>query len=49
MMNSFFCLPEYYLVEECSPTSAGNNAWFVKNLLPELKAQCRRKAIIFMK
>lgn len=39
MMNSFFCLPEYYLVEECSPTSAGNNAWFVKNLLPELKAQ----------
>ena len=41
MMNSFFCLPEYYLVEECSPTSAGNNAWFVKNLLPELKAQCR--------
>ena len=43
MMNSFFCLPEYYLVEECSPTSAGNNAWFVKNLLPELKAQCREK------
>lgn len=31
-MNSFYCLPEYYLVEECSPTSAGNFEWFVKNL-----------------
>ncbi len=28
MMNSLFCLPGYYLVEECSPTSAGNNEWF---------------------
>ena len=37
MMNSFFCLPEYYLIEECSPTSAGNNEWFIKTMLPELK------------
>lgn len=36
-MNSLFALPEYYLVEESSPTSAGNNAWFIKQLLPELK------------
>lgn len=35
-MNSLFCLPEYYLVEESSPTSAGNNEWFVQQLLPEL-------------
>jgi len=21
MMNSFFCLPGYYLIEECSPTA----------------------------
>jgi L-xylulokinase len=41
MMNSFFCLPEYYLVEECSPTSAGNNEWFMKNLLPELSEECK--------
>lgn len=34
-MNSLFCLPEYYLIEESSPTSAGNNEWFVKQLLPE--------------
>ena len=36
-MNSLFCLPEYYLIEESSPTSAGNNEWFIKQLLPELK------------
>lgn len=36
-MNSLFCLPEYYLIEESSATSAGNNEWFVTQLLPELK------------
>ncbi|NLW03098.1 MAG: carbohydrate kinase [Clostridiaceae bacterium] len=35
MMNSLFCIPEYYLIEECSPTSAGNNEWFLKTLMPE--------------
>ena len=39
MMNSFFCLPGYYLIEECSPTSAGNNEWFIQTLLPELREQ----------
>ena len=38
-MNSLFALPEYYLIEESSPTSAGNNAWFLRQLLPELSAQ----------
>lgn len=38
-MNSLFCLPEYYLIEESSPTSAGNNEWFLNQLLPELKAE----------
>lgn len=37
LMNSLFCLPEYYLIEESSPTSAGNNQWFIDRLLPELK------------
>ncbi len=36
LMNSLFCLPEYYLIEESSPTSAGNHAWFLRQLLPEL-------------
>ena len=39
LMNSLFCLPEYYLIEESSPTSAGNNEWFVRELLPELRAE----------
>lgn len=38
LMNSLFCLPEYYLVEECSPTSAGNNEWYIRQLLPEAAA-----------
>lgn len=41
LMNSLFCLPGYYLIEESSPTSAGNNEWFVKTLLPELRAQMK--------
>lgn len=43
MMNSIFCLPEYYLIEECSPTSAGNNEWFINALLPELKDQAKQQ------
>ena len=36
LMNSLFCLPEYYLVEESSPTSAGNFEWFIRTQLPEM-------------
>lgn len=43
LMNSIFCLPEYYLIEESSPTSAGNNEWFVKTLLPEIRQQARER------
>ena len=35
-MNSFYCLPEYYFIEESSPTSAGNLNWIVQELFPEL-------------
>ena len=31
-MNSYYCLPGYYLVEECSPTSAGNLEWYLQNV-----------------
>lgn len=34
-MNSLFAVPGYYLVEESSPTSAGNHAWFLQQLMPE--------------
>ena len=39
LMNSYFCMKPYYLVEECSPTSAGNNAWFINTFLQDLKAE----------
>lgn len=41
--NTIFVLPEYYLVEEGSPTSAGNNEWFIQNLLPEFVQECKEK------
>ncbi|MBR0417711.1 MAG: carbohydrate kinase [Erysipelotrichaceae bacterium] len=44
-MNSLFCLDDYYLVEESSPTSAGNHAWFVKQLLPEASAEARKNGV----
>jgi len=32
-MNSFYAIPGYYLLEECSATSAGNLDWVIKNCL----------------
>lgn len=32
-LNSMFCIPGYYLIEESSPTSAGNLEWFIQNLM----------------
>ena len=43
LMNSLFCLPEYYLIEESSPTSAGNNEWFINRLLPEAKKEASER------
>lgn len=40
-MNSIFCDPDYYLIEESSPTSAGNNEWFIRTLLPELREEAQ--------
>ncbi|NBK22362.1 MAG: carbohydrate kinase [Spirochaetia bacterium] len=46
MMNSIFCDSEHYLVEESSATSAGNLAWYIKTLLPELKSQSEKSIYI---
>ncbi|MGL6167585.1 MAG: FGGY-family carbohydrate kinase [Fusobacteriaceae bacterium] len=32
-LNSLFCIPGYYLIEESSPTSAGNLEWFIKKIM----------------
>ena len=42
-MNSLFCLPEYYLIEESSSTSAGNLEWVIRTLLPEAKAEAESR------
>lgn len=41
-LNSFFCIPGYYLVEESSPTSAGNMEWFIRNLMNYEKEEAKR-------
>jgi L-xylulokinase len=38
MMNSIYCMDEYYLVEECSPTSASNLKWFMEMFMPDIKS-----------
>ena len=43
LMNSLYCLPGSYLVEESSATSAGTNEWFVNQLLPEVKAEAKQQ------
>ena len=42
-LNSMFCIPGYFLVEESSPTSAGNLEWFVRNLMSYENAEEKEK------
>jgi L-xylulokinase len=44
-MNSLFCLPGYYLEEESSATSAGNNEWFTDLFLDSEKQIARERGI----
>ena len=45
-LNSMFCIPGYYLVEESSPTSAGNMEWFIRNLMSYEKTDAQRSGKI---
>lgn len=40
-LNSMFCIPGYFLVEESSPTSAGNMEWFIKNMMSYEKIEVK--------
>ncbi len=40
-LNSMFCIPGYYLIEESSPTSAGNMEWFIRNLMSYERAEAK--------
>ncbi|MCL2708131.1 MAG: carbohydrate kinase, partial [Defluviitaleaceae bacterium] len=44
MMNSLYAIDGYYLIEECSPTSAGNFKWFADMFLESEKAEAARKS-----
>ena len=39
-MNSAFCKDGYYLIEECSPTSAGNLEWVIERFFSKERAEC---------
>jgi L-xylulokinase len=45
MMNSLFCMPEYYLIEESSPTSAGNYEWFINFFLDKEKKEAEEAGL----
>lgn len=45
MMNSRYCMKDYYLIEECSPTSAGNLAWFIDLFLEKEKQESENLGI----
>lgn len=42
MMNSLYCMDDYYLIEESSPTSASNHAWFVDMFLAEEREAAKK-------
>jgi len=44
-MNSLFCLPGYFLIEESSATSASNNEWFSDLFLDTEKRQAQERGI----
>ena len=33
LLNSYYCIPDYYVIEESSPTSTVNSEWFLQNLM----------------
>lgn len=42
MMNSLYCIPNYYLIEESSPTSAANHEWYINMFMEDERAQCAK-------
>lgn len=44
-LNSLFCIPNYYLIEESSPTSAGNLEWFIQNFFKKELEQLKNNSI----
>lgn len=40
LLNSIYCIPGYYLIEESSPTSASNNEWFCNMFMRDEQMLC---------
>ncbi|MHB8963664.1 MAG: FGGY-family carbohydrate kinase [Saccharofermentanales bacterium] len=49
MMNSLYCMEDYYLIEESSPTSAGNHSWYVDMFMDTEKAKAKELGISIYK
>ena len=45
MMNSLYCIPGYYLIEESSPTSASNYEWFIEMFLAEEEQKAKESGM----
>lgn len=45
MANTLYCADDYYLIEESSPTSAGNHAWFTDVFLEQEKTEAKALGI----
>lgn len=45
MMNSLYCMNGYYLIEESSPTSAGNHSWFIDMFMGEEKLKAEEQGM----
>lgn len=45
--NSLFCLPNMYLIEESSPTSAGNLDWYLQACMQGEKAKAKEEGVRF--
>jgi L-xylulokinase len=48
MMNSLYAIPGYYLIEECSATSAGNLEWYIDNILSEADIPAGQNAYAYI-
>lgn len=44
-MNSLFCIPDRFLIEESSPTSASNNDWFSTLFLDSERREAEQRGI----
>lgn len=44
-MNSLYCMPGFYLIEESSPTSAANNEWFISKFMGEEKQLAKERGV----